>query len=131
MSNELTKKQEELVKIITEDGITKAISPFVKEIELFETFVSGTSYLDDSTVLAKLKEDDKLILRRETDNRFDENAIMVLTESKEKIGYIPQKDNRFLVKLLDYGKLLTGKVKSITYKNTFPLIRILICLVDY
>ena len=37
------------------------------------------------------------------DNQFDRNAVMVLTESGRKIGYIPEIDNLIFGRLMDVG----------------------------
>ena len=92
--------------------------------------MAGTAYLDDDTVLDEIKNGDKLILQRE-DNRFDDNAILVLDEKKRKIGYVPEKDNIVFARLMDAGKLLTAKIDRIESKSCFRQINISIYLVDF
>ena len=76
MSNEITIKQDELLTAIEETSLGELIKPLVTEIHLFDTFVAGTSYLEDSSVLDEIAAGDKLRLRRE-DNKFDEKAILL------------------------------------------------------
>lgn len=52
--------------------------------------MAGTTHLEDQSVLGEIKEEDDLLLQRE-DNRFDQNAILVLTNERRKLGYIPKK----------------------------------------
>ena len=59
------------------------IKPLVREIHLFDSFVAGTAYLADLSVLDEIKEGDKLTLRRE-ENKFDDNAILIFTQSGKK-----------------------------------------------
>jgi len=120
----------ELVSIISEDGITDLIKPLTKEISLFDTYIAGTSYVD-SELIDKLEVGDKLILHREADNKFDDKAVLVLNADKVKVGYIPEKDNKIFSRLMDAGKLLTAKVKSINKKGDFYKVAIEIFLVDF
>ena len=124
MANELTLKEQELVTIIETSGITNLIKPLIKEIYLFDTYIAGTSFLDDKALLESLKENDHLILRREVDNKFDEKAILVLNQNNQKLGYIPRKDNEIFSRLLDAGKILTASIKEINLKGDFYTIKI-------
>lgn len=130
MSNEITIKQDELLTAIEETSLGELIKPLVTEIHLFDTFIAGTSYLEDSSVLDEIATGDKLRLRRE-DNKFDEKAILVLDEKGRKLGYIPQKDNLIFSRLMDAGKLLMAKIFDIEMQGSFTRISIGIYLVDY
>lgn len=130
MSNEITIKQNELLTAIEETSLGELIKPLVTEIHLFDTFVAGTSYLEDSSVLDEVATGDKLRLRRE-DNKFDEKAILVLDEKGRKLGYIPEKDNLIFSRLMDAGKLLMAKISDIELAGSFTRISIGIYLVDY
>ena len=130
MGTEITISNNQLVQTIEEFGITDVIRPLVKEIYLFDTYVAGTSYIDRK-IRESVSVDDKVILRREQDNRFDDKAILILTESQDKLGYIPEKDNSVFSRLMDAGKLLTAKIKKIDWKGDFSKIEISIYLVDF
>ena len=131
MENELMKSNGgELVAAIDQHGLGEMIKPLVREIHLFDSYVAGTTHLKDPSVLDDVKEDDKLTLRRE-DNKFDSNAILVLTEDGKKLGYVPEKDNIVFARLMDAGKLLTAKVKKTQKKGSFTQISIGIWLVDF
>ena len=107
------------------------IKPLVKEIHLFDSYVAGTTYLEDKSILDEIKVGDKLSLRREQDNRYDSNAILVISESKKKLGYVPEKDNVIFARLMDAGKLLIAKISKIERKGGFTQISIGIYLVDF
>ncbi len=131
MSNDLTITEHELVTIIETSGITNLIKPLIKEIYLFDTYIAGTSFIEDSAIFKTLKVNDHLILRRETDNKFDEKAILILNQQNQKLGYIPRKDNEIFSRLLDAGKLLTASIKEINLKGDYYTIKINIYLVDF
>ena len=131
MENKIIVSNTELVSIINDSGITTLIEPLVKEIFLFDTYIAGTSYIEEKEVFQSLKVNDLLILRRDKENKFDEKAILVLNEKKIKLGFIPRKDNEIFSRLLDAGKLLTGTVKEINLKGDIYKIKININLIDF
>lgn len=131
MSNELSITTGKIIETVGEKGLGEILEPLVKRIHLFDTYVAGTSYIEDSTVFENIHEGNRLVLRREK-NKFDENAILVLTEGGKKLGYIPEKDNLIFSRLMDAGKLLEGIIATIKEeKNGLKIIRIGIYLVDY
>ena len=123
MENQLTIDSKNLLATATGKGIGELIKPLSREIHLFDSYVAGTTHLEDETVLDEIKEGDKLILQRE-DNKFDDKAILVLDEKKRKLGYIPEKDNIVFARLMDAGKLLTAKIDHIEPKGSFRMINI-------
>ena len=128
--HELTVKGGDIVPVIEQSGLGSVIRPLVTEIHLFDTFVAGTTYLKDPAVLEALQIGEKLALQRE-DNKFDSNAILILNEKKEKIGYVPEKDNLVFARLMDAGKMLIAKVSKIDKKGSFTQITVGIFLVDF
>ena len=130
MDNGLIVGKKDEVSLISQVGIDNLIKPLSKEILLVDTYIAGTMYLDDDSVLDKIKEGDKLILQRE-DNRFDSKAILVLNEKKQKLGYVPERDNVVFSRLMDAGKLLIARIKTIDPNGSFRKINISIYLVDF
>ncbi|XME04065.1 HIRAN domain-containing protein [Lachnospiraceae bacterium C1.1] len=130
MDNELTIGKKSVVAIMQNRELGEIIKPLSREIFLFDTFIAGTTHLEDISVLDDIKIGDRLILQRE-DNRFDSNAILTLDEKKRKLGYVPEKDNIVFARLMDAGKLLFAKIKSMEMKGSFRRIRIGIYLVDF
>lgn len=130
MADELILKKDGVVVLAAEKGLADMIKPLKKEIYLFDTYIAGTSYLKDTTVLQEAAVGDALVLQRE-ENKFDEKAILVLNEKQQKLGYVPEKDNVVFSRLMDAGKLLTGKISSMQQKGTFTQIWMKIYLVDF
>ena len=131
MSNDLTTiDKNDLIQAIEDKSITDIIKPLVNEIHLFDTFIAGTTHLEDKSVLDAVAEGDKVSLRRE-ENKFDDKAILILIQDGRKLGYIPEKDNLVFSRLMDAGKLLIGRVNDIQVRGSFHKIKIGIALVDY
>ena len=131
MANELTTNQTgELVLAMEQHEIGELLQPLIREIHLFDSFVAGTTHLGDPSVLQEIKVGDQLSLLREN-NKFDSNAILILTADKKKLGYVPEKDNIIFARLLDAGKMLAAKIKGIEKKGSFTKIAIGIYLVDF
>ncbi len=131
MADELIiNKTGELVSIMESHDMGELLKPLVREIHLFDSFVAGTTHLEDPSVLKVMKVGDQLSLLRE-DNKFDSNAILILTAEKKKLGYVPEKDNIIFARLMDAGKMLSAKIKGIEKKGSFTKIAIGIYLVDF
>ncbi len=130
MSNELTIKNEDLLTVVENRDLGELIKPLVNEIHLFDTVIAGTLFMEDSSVYDRLEKNEKLILQREN-NKFDSNAILILNSQKQKLGYVPERDNQVFSRLMDAGKLLIAKVISVKNPDGFYMIRIGIYLVDY
>ncbi|MBR6365980.1 MAG: HIRAN domain-containing protein [Lachnospiraceae bacterium] len=132
MANELTKKDENVLALVNGDhSIEELIKPLSHEIFLFDSFVAGTTFIKNETVFDELKVGDKLILQREADNRFDENAVLILDAKQRKLGYIPEKDNIVFARLMDAGKYLIAKIDEMVKKGSFHQIKIGIYLIDF
>ena len=130
MANEIVEKKESAVAAIESHELGDIIKPLIKEIHLFDSYIAGTTHLEDSTVLDAIKVGDVLTLQRE-DNKFDSNAILILNEDKKKLGYVPEKDNIVFARLMDAGKLLKARITQISQKGSFKQIGVGIYLVDF
>ena len=130
MADEIVEKKESAVAAIESHELGDIIKPLIREIHLFDSYIAGTTHLEDSTVLDAIKVGDVLTLQRE-DNKFDSNAILILNEDKKKLGYVPEKDNIVFARLMDAGKLLKAKVTQISQKGSFMQIGVGIYLVDF
>ena len=128
---ELMIKNGDLAVLTQAKGIGDVLKPLIKEIHLFDTYIAGTTHLKDKTVLDEIEVGQKLTLKREI-NKFDEKAIMLITENGKKVGYVPEKDNVIFPRLMDAGKLLSAKVTDIKERNhEFKQISIGIYLIDF
>ena len=130
MADELEINKGGVVSLIDNHELGEILKPLVREIYLFNSYVAGTTHLEDQSVLGEIKEEDDLLLQRE-DNRFDQNAILVLTNERRKLGYIPKKDSVVFARLMDAGKLLKAKITTIEHRGDFTEIGIGIYLVDF
>lgn len=128
--NGIIVKKDGLVPLVAQKGLGEIIKPLTSEIHLFDSFVAGTTHLKDQTVISEITIGEKLKLQRE-ENKFDDNAIILITESGKKLGYVPEKDNIVFARLMDAGKLLSATVTGIEKKGSFTQIRIGIYLVDF
>lgn len=129
--NELSVSNKDELAIAAGSGqLGEMLKPLIQEIHLFDSYVAGTTHLADKTVLDEISLGEKLTLRRE-DNKFDSNAILIFSSRNKKLGYIPEKDNLIFARLMDAGKVLSAKIKSVEVKGTFHKISIGIYLVDF
>ena len=99
------------------------ISP--NDISLEYSDVVGSFAIKDfEEIIKKLKSGDIVLLEREPDNRYDENAIRVDNWQGQKLGYIPRQKNPPLAKLIDDGRLLYAKVESKSDHKPYLIIEI-------
>lgn len=103
--------------------------PFEQEILLFETIIAGTSHIEGIHDL-DLQIGDHLSFFRESDNEYDNQAIVIKTNHQEKIGYVPKSDNLVFSRLMDAGKHLFGKIKAKDLKGQWLVIKIEVYLLD-
>ncbi|MGI6334625.1 MAG: HIRAN domain-containing protein [Saccharofermentanales bacterium] len=103
--------------------------PFERDIFLFDTYVAGTTHVENIQELAeKLLIGDKLTFKREPNNKFDPQAIRIQTMDNQKVGYVPRKDNVVFSRLMDAGKLLFAKIKDKEMRGTWLRLNIKIFL---
>lgn len=130
MDHELSIQDEALVSLVDNTDLGELMRPLIREIHLFDTFVAGTSHLQDASILAEIQVGDRLQLQREQQNRFDDKAILVLDGERRKLGYIPEKDNVIFSRLLDAGKILVARITRVQQRGSYTEIGIGIYLVD-
>lgn len=63
-------------------------------------------------ILETVSSGDILELRREPNNMYDINAIMVITEDGQQIGYIGKQYAEILAPMVDMGRTFTAIVKD-------------------
>jgi hypothetical protein len=117
--NSLLIKTENKEKKYIEVSDNMNIDEHVKDIYLCDIKVAGTNYVDMTEVYNKLLEGDMLYLKREDNNVYDSNAIIIMTTEGYVIGYVPKENNFILKNLMDKEKYLYGKIKEISddYSN--------------
>ena len=104
--------------------------PFVQEVELLNCNIAGTTFIDLEDIEPKLKKHQLLVLKREPKNEYDGNAILILTEDGQKLGYVPQEKNEVLSNLMDAGKLLFGKLNEKTWVDNWLKLDVQVYLRD-
>ena len=112
---------------LDEKGLPK---PFVREVELLNCNIAGTTFLDLDEIEPELKKYQLLMLIREPKNENDDKAILILTEDGQKLGYVPQKKNEVLSNLMDAGKLLFGRLDKKTWVDTWLKLDVQVFLRD-
>lgn len=128
----MSKMRNMVLEAVQMNGIENVIMPLMNEIFLSFTDIAGTRYVDNQDVFKGLKKNVPLLLEREADNKYDSNAIKVLTIDGEKLGYIPKKDNCIFSRLMDAGKILHARVYS-CYEDDYCHwhVSIKICMMDF
>lgn len=122
--------QHELIQYLLkgENEITLP-TPFERDIYLFDAYVAGTTHVAGIEAMAEtLGEGDRLVFYREPDNPHDPQAIRIETLKKEKIGYVPRKDNVVFSRLMDAGKVLFAKITEKEMQGNWLKIQIKIYL---
>ena len=112
---------------LDEEGLPK---PFVREVELLNCNIAGTTFLDLDEIEPELREHQLLMLKREPKNKNDDKAILILTEDGQKLGYVPKKKNEVLSNLMDAGKLLFGRLNKKTWVDTWLKLDVQVFLRD-
>ena len=131
MSQDMVKIDPKYLEIIrTSLDKTGLPKPFVQEVALLSCNIAGTTFLDLEDIEPDLKKHQLLVLKRETKNDYDDNAILILTEDGQKLGYIPQEKNEVLSNLMDAGKLLFGKLNEKTWVDNWLKLDVQVYLRD-
>ena len=131
MSQAMVKIDPKYLEIIrTSLDKTGLPKPFVQEVELLNCNIAGTTFLNLEDIEPKLKKHQLLVLKRETKNEYDDNAILILTEDGQKLGYVPQEKNEVLSNLMDAGKLLFGKLNEKTWVDDWLKLDVQVYLRD-
>lgn len=82
-------------------------------MEFFSKIV-GTTFCDGQKELKDLNQGDKLILNREDNNPYDENAVAVYTDYMVKLGYIPKETAKGLREQVKLWSNVEAEVSEIT-----------------
>lgn len=89
-----------------------------KHIFLTNELIAGTSHIPEIELISRtLHEGSVVTLQRQYDNLYDKYATRVLNERGERIGFLPQKSNRLIARLIDGGKTFHGEIVSMEWKG--------------
>lgn len=131
MANHLIVTSETALALSEQLKTEEILKPLQKEILLYETYIAGTMYIEDESLIDALNLGEKLTLKREPQNAFDEKAIRVDNKDGKKLGYVPEKDNLIFSRLMDAGKMLYAKVLKVREKIGYTQVDIEIYLIDF
>ena len=128
----MSKMRDMVLEAVKMNGIENVVMPLRNEIFLSSTKIAGTRYCDNQDVFKGLEKNVPLLLEREADNKYDSNAIKVMTTDREKLGYIPKSENSIYARLMDSGKILHARVYS-CYEDDYYnwSVSIKICMMDF
>ena len=71
--------------------------------------LAGSQYYALSSVWGEIRPGDKLLLKREPENRHDANAIRVEWNGHQ-LGFVPRAENRALAAAMDRGEKVEARV---------------------
>lgn len=97
-----TNEKEQRYVDITNESVTP--SPF--DIAITNSTIAGIYYRDVSSIKDLIAPGDTLFLKREPENIYDCNAILVTAEDGYVLGYIPKEQNPPLAQAMDKGESL-------------------------
>ncbi|MBS5883686.1 MULTISPECIES: HIRAN domain-containing protein [Clostridium] len=110
MSSSLTKYNGSLANIVDKGELPL---PFETNIYLQTVLIAGINYYIEESIT--LLEGEKIILKREPENKYDKYAIELYTEKNKKIGYVSKRNNKIFARLMDAGKILYAEIRTINY----------------
>ena len=78
-------------------------------------FIAGFTYWEGCVAISELRIGVSLRLVRESENRFDPNAVAIYF-NEHKLGFVPRSENELFSKLLDlgYDKIFDCRVQRIS-----------------
>lgn len=83
------------------------------EIPLFDFYIAGLGYYEGNKIIGMLRAGDELILKREPENEFDDQAVEIYTKDGSKLGYVPMESNIVLKNLMDNKVTVKAYIKEI------------------
>jgi len=86
--------------------------------KLLTTNIVGFIYYDGIKIEKLLKEGDRITIKRELDNLYDNKAIEAYWKDY-KLGYIPRKHNKILSNLMDSNKTLLAEIRHINKYESY------------
>jgi len=74
--------------------------------------IVGESHYQDA--IRRCRQGGRVILKREPENPYDENAVAVLREDGEKIGYLTRDNAVWVAEIMDEARQVEAKIERIT-----------------
>ncbi len=82
------------------------------DILLQQSAIAGFQYYQAENIFTQMNIGDSLTLQAEPQNKYDHNAIAVYWKNS-KLGYIPRRENKTLIQMLQRGQKLTAEIKHL------------------
>ena len=107
-------------------GSDEMPSPFSQEIYIGRQSIVGMRFQGGAdTLVNDLKPGDRIMLLREPENEYDEQAVMAVDRKGRKLGYIPRRENLVMSALMDHGKVFYGVIPDVpqeeyVYSRKYP-----------
>jgi hypothetical protein len=79
----------------------------------FKCFVAGWRFYEGETILSELRPGVPVTLERELANRYDPNAVVVLSESARKLGYVPAYFSELTATALAMGRSVHARIVEV------------------
>lgn len=138
MANELIMDENTTLSLYSKKKIEELIKPLKKEIFLTNSFIAGItkelSGVSEQEFFNEVSLNDELILQREPDG-FSEDSIRVYSKNGVPLGFVADKDNEILARLMDAGKQIKAIVVNCQAETKEagirPYVNIAIYLVDF
>ena len=131
MGDIIKKENNQLIGLLHSGNGLALGKPFERDIFLLETQIAGTSHVKGFSDLEPLlQEGDKVDLFREPDNKVDKHAVLIHDKDGNKLGYLPQKDNLIISRLMDGGKLIYGKIAWKKQRGTWMQVGVEVWMKD-
>lgn len=85
----------------------------------YELQVVGEQYEGRQKAIKKCEIGDTIALVRERDNKYDTNAVAVMSDAGKQLGYIPKDDAVWVAEILDRGEPIKAHIVRLYNRNDF------------
>ena len=82
-----------------------------RDVLMQTSLIAGFQYHQGEYFWKELTVGDKLQLRREPDNPYDENAVAIYWEGI-KLGYLPRVENIVVARMMDKGQIINALIEN-------------------
>lgn len=100
--------------IVIEPREDRPIVPAVpsgKDLYLISHHVAGTTHRPEIKEIAETFQLNQRLKLVHEQNAYDSFAVRIMTETDEKIGYLPMGKNEIIARMLDDGKTMYAKIE--------------------
>ena len=106
------------------------VETHIRDIYLITSEIRGMKYRDEKIIEKELSSNTIFYMKRDSLNRYDENAIKIVAGDGNVMGYVPKKDNEIISKLMDAGKYFYAILKEYDIENNYAKVDIYMSYMD-